>query len=144
MITKTLQVHPGINYISMWDNFENEIQPGHVIINKRVCGCGFTEYYLGHYESIILASPRNSLLQNKYEQHPECFYATPVQNPTKKELASLGIDSKDEAAISKYKFGVFLGRLQEYLNFILVESRRLGYLVPYKFLVTYDSFPKLI
>lgn len=41
----------------------------HYILNKRICGCGATEAYIGSDRKVILASPRKQLLYNKYSQH---------------------------------------------------------------------------
>lgn len=41
----------------------------HYILNKRICGCGATEAYIGSDRKVILASPRKQLIYNKYSQH---------------------------------------------------------------------------
>ena len=45
------------------------IRDRHYILNKRICGCGATEAYIGSDRKVILASPRKQLLYNKYSQH---------------------------------------------------------------------------
>ena len=62
-----LNVPIGIKYISDWQDFY--LPQGHIIVNKIVTGCGFTEYCLNNNIPTILCSPRKVLLENKYEQH---------------------------------------------------------------------------
>ena len=61
-----------INYISQWDDFE--LPKGHSVIDKSVCGCGFTHYCLTNKDFIILVSPRVSLLENKLGQIGGCYF----------------------------------------------------------------------
>ena len=62
-----LKVPYGIQYISEWKNYDLPI--GHVIVDKGVTGCGYTEYCLRNNHPVILCSPRKLLLENKFEQH---------------------------------------------------------------------------
>ena len=65
-----IRVPAYIKYLSDWKDFYNNIpQNGHYILNKKVCGCGATELFLGCDKKCILASPRKNLLYNKYSQH---------------------------------------------------------------------------
>lgn len=64
-----INVPKGINYIGDWKDFKYPY--GHVIMDKTVCGCGFTEYCLTSKIPTIVASPRKALLENKFEQHQE-------------------------------------------------------------------------
>ena len=59
-----LKVPYGIQYISDWKNYDLPI--GHVIVDKGVTGCGYTEYCLRNNHSVILCSPRKLLLENKF------------------------------------------------------------------------------
>jgi hypothetical protein len=56
-----------VEYISNWKEF-NYIS-GHLILDKTICGCGFTEYCLNNNIPTVLCSPRKKLLENKEEQH---------------------------------------------------------------------------
>jgi len=56
-----------IEYISEWQNFQYPL--GHLILDKTICGCGFTEYCLNNNIPTVLCSPRKKLLENKEEQH---------------------------------------------------------------------------
>jgi len=62
-----IYVPENIEYISEWKEFKYPM--GHVILDKTICGCGFTEYCLNNDIPILLCSPRKRLLENKEEQH---------------------------------------------------------------------------
>ena len=111
-----LEVPYGIQFISEWENYV--FPKGHVIVDKGVTGCGYTEYCLTNNLPIVLCSPRKLLLENKSEQHqgdPNIFY---VRN-------DLG-EYKDVLDL-KTKIKSFIGYCFEELN------------EPPKLLVTYDS-----
>ena len=56
-----------IRYIGDWEEFK---LPGHPhIMDKQIPGCGFTEWCLTNEQDVILCSPRNMLILNKWEQH---------------------------------------------------------------------------
>ena len=66
-------VPKNVRFISNWEGFELPNKPS--IIDKKVPGCGFTEYCLTNNENVVLCSPRKLLLNNKYRQHlGEVFY----------------------------------------------------------------------
>lgn len=66
----TLNVPDGIKYLSEWKELWNLLPMNqHYILNKRICGCGATEAYIGSDRKVILASPRKQLIYNKYSQH---------------------------------------------------------------------------
>jgi hypothetical protein len=60
-------VPQGIKYISEWQDYD--LPRGHVIVDKGVTGCGYTEYTLTNNLPTVLCSPRKLLLENKSEQH---------------------------------------------------------------------------
>ena len=62
-----INVPKDIEYISEWKDFEYPF--GHNILDKTICGCGFTEYCLNNDIPTVLCSPRKKLLENKEEQH---------------------------------------------------------------------------
>ena len=67
MIKTKFSVPYGIQFISEWEDY---IFPkGHVIVDKGVTGCGYTEYCLTNKLPVVLCSPRKLLLENKSEQH---------------------------------------------------------------------------
>lgn len=85
MINKQIiNVPENIEHISDWTSFS--LPQGHNIIDKTICGCGFTEYCLRNNVPIILCSPRKVLLENKADQHnnmddPETGERVPNPNP---------------------------------------------------------------
>ena len=62
-----INVPENVEYISEWTDFEYPL--GHLILDKTICGCGFTEYCLNNSIPTVLCSPRKKLLENKEEQH---------------------------------------------------------------------------
>ena len=62
-----ISVPETVEYISEWKEFEYPL--GHLIFDKTICGCGFTEYCLNNSIPTVLCSPRKKLLENKEEQH---------------------------------------------------------------------------
>ena len=56
-----------IDYLSKWETFDSTLPQGKVILNKNICGCGCTEYYLCNDMPVILVSPRKELLHCKME-----------------------------------------------------------------------------
>ena len=62
-----IKVPEDIDYIGEWESFT--LPPEHSILDKTICGCGFTEYCLNNNIPTILCSPRKKLLENKEEQH---------------------------------------------------------------------------
>ena len=57
----------GIKYISEWTDYKLPL--GHIIVDKGVTGCGYTEFCLTNDNPVILCSPRKLLLENKNDQH---------------------------------------------------------------------------
>lgn len=70
MKKEEIKVNLGIKFLSEMEGLFNVLpDKGHYIFNKKVCGCGATELFLGCDKKCILASPRKNLLYNKYSQH---------------------------------------------------------------------------
>ena len=68
-------VPQGIRYIGNWKEYNLNLFQFPHILDKKIPGCGYTEYCLTNDIPIILCSPRLMLLQNKYDQHQgELFY----------------------------------------------------------------------
>ena len=104
-----------IKYISEWSEYK--IPSGHVIVDKGVTGCGYTEYTLTNNLPTVLCSPRKLLLENKSEQHQGDINILYLKNEIK--------DINDIAILrNKIRNHIFL-----------CDEENL----PIKFLVTYDS-----
>lgn len=110
----------GIQFISDWDDYEFP-RGRHLIVDKGVTGCGYTEYCLKPQTgNVVLCSPRKLLLENKAEQHegdPNILY---LENPG---------NLKDFKDVSKY----MIKAIGEHI----LKCKFSG--LPVKFLVTYDS-----
>ena len=98
----TITVPLGIKYISEFKDLYNNIPTnGHYILNKKVCGCGATELYLGCDKKCILASPRKNLLYNKYSQHLSDNFHLFRYNGDKDKYFSNGSISSSETVTYK-------------------------------------------
>ena len=60
-----IKVPVDCEYLSMWKDFDTFLPPGHIILNKEICGCGCTDYYLTNDSPVILVSPRRRLIESK-------------------------------------------------------------------------------
>lgn len=104
----TLNVPAGIKYLSEWKELWNLLPMNqHYILNKRICGCGATEAYIGSDRKVILASPRKQLIYNKYSQHlSDNLHLYRYQGNREKYFESKSYSEKDVFAfndeLSKY------------------------------------------
>ena len=117
MNKKIIKVPSGrdIKYISEW--LEYKIPQGHVIVDKGVTGCGYTEYTLTNNLPTVLCSPRKLLLENKSEQHQSDLNILYLKN-----------EITDIKSIHELK-----NKIRNHI-FLCDEEN-----LPIKFLVTYDS-----
>ena len=104
-----------IKYISEWSEYK--IPQGHVIVDKGVTGCGYTEYTLTNNLPTVLCSPRKLLLENKSEQHQNDLNILYLKN-----------EITDIKSIHELK-----NKIRNHI-FLCDEEN-----LPIKFLVTYDS-----
>ena len=65
MINFDIVVPKEYQYLSNWTDFDSIMPPGHIILNKSICGCGCTDYYLTNDLPVILVSPRKALITSK-------------------------------------------------------------------------------
>jgi hypothetical protein len=134
-----------VRFISNWEGFELPNKPS--IIDKKVPGCGFTEYCLTNDENVVLCSPRKLLLNNKYRQHlGEVFYVenkldqdeTVDKDLEKFTKGSTYIPTKFEDEVDERERVNILNSLkaeiEQYINSRVFNAK------PVKLLVTYDSF----
>ena len=104
----TLNVPDGIKYLSEWKELWNLLPMNqHYILNKRICGCGATEAYIGSDRKVILVSPRIQRLYNKYSQHlSDNLHLYRYQGNREKYFESKSYSEKDVFAfndeLSKY------------------------------------------
>ncbi len=60
-----LKVPTDIKWLGQWVKFDRVMPQGKIILNKNICGCGCTEYYLRNDQPVILVSPRKELINCK-------------------------------------------------------------------------------
>jgi len=138
-LKETLIVPRGIRFISEWTEFDLNKLAKKCIINKKIPGCGMTEYYLTNSYNVILASPRKILLQNKFDQHSEDVFL--VKNELDQDLQ---IDKELETDVNLSQSGdskdtaIIYNSISKLLKFYV--DKRESENKPIKILVTYDSY----
>ena len=138
-------VPAGIRYMSEWKDFTIPDYP--CIMDKKIPGCGFTEYCLTNSENVILCSPRKLLLRNKEKQHlGEVLYVNnslDQDETTDKDLEkfnrSSGIVPTKLTEITPEATQLeIIENLKNLINTYSLNRRLAGF--PVKIIVTYDSF----
>ena len=151
-----VEVPAGIRYLSDWPDFDfRNFYGRHIIINKQITGCGFTEFALTCCLPVVLSSPRNILMQNKKDQHGDDVYL--VINRDLEELQpSLDYDPSEKkdkpegskATLIEDKYSSMLDSYKEKDESVYIRIRKeiseyLNYILPQgkspKIIVTYDS-----
>ena len=142
---RVIIVPKGIRFISDWEEYDLEDFKFQHILDKKIPGCGYTEYCIRNDMNIILCSPRKILLENKYDQHKdEVFYFKneldkdvrydkDINNLDKKKAEKEIIIDIPESKKSQIIQSLF-SSLGGYIE------RCIFYNKPIKILVTYDSF----
>lgn len=143
----------GIRYVSEWENFTIPDFPH--IMDKQIPGCGFTEWCLTNNQDVVLCSPRRILLENKTEQHEgEVYYFRNEYEDESgpqldKDLTAISAGRKTKSPTYDNSFEIWTRKVDikkqdlyekkedEILNYI---STRRSQGLPFKLLVTYDSF----
>lgn len=146
-----IEVPKNIRYISEWDEFYTEIFPRFPhIMDKQIPGCGFTEWCLTNPDNVILCSPRNMLILNKYEQHPGDVFRVfndkyDLDPEVDKDLSS---DKPEAKGVEEFQAKLIKMTKEEETSFTSRLWNDLGAYIrgkqaerkPFKILVTYDSF----
>ena len=154
-------VPKGIRYVGeinsetgkrVWEDYKLEDYDFKHILNKKLTGCGFTEYCIKNKQYLILISPRKFLLENKEDQHEgEVYY---VKNELETSVDyELDLSHDDKQAIenkvksteaSENSTIENLDRLKRDLRNTMrsweAEYGKHNPEHPFKILVTYDSF----
>ena len=137
-----INVPKGIRFINQWTEFQLQDFP--CILDKKIPGCGFTEYCITNNQNIILASPRKILLENKEAQHKGEVLLIKNQldqvirvdkSLEKKDTMLINIDVSDQE-----RDNIILAIKQQVIDY---ANDRYSKNLPCKILVTYDSY-KLI
>ena len=165
MIKETIVVPKDIRYLSDWSKLPDgyslaKFQYPH-ILDKKIPGCGFTEYCISCPQDTLICSPRKFLLENKEEQHRgEVFY---FENDFEAELSiddnltdSITKSNRSSSVISP--FTSYKSPEDEIKEEQEMQQARMEWLdrktkelsaymemrfnqgLPYKILVTYDTF----
>ena len=136
----------------VWLDYDLNLYDFPHILNKKLTGCGFTEYCIKNKQKLILISPRKFLLENKEDQHEgEVYY---VKNELETSVDyELDLNQDDLKAIDERKKTTDasenitienLDRLKRDLrNAMRLWEAKYGKdnpEHPFKILVTYDSF----
>jgi hypothetical protein len=139
-------VPKGIRYISNWKDYNlSDFNFPH-ILDKKIPGCGYTEYCITSNLNVILCSPRKILLENKEEQHPDTvFYFKNELEDNIEVDKDITREGKSEAEIAEEKLEEKKRELQRKLEEMIQKlndylSRCIYNDIPAKVLVTYDSF----
>ena len=151
-----------VNFISEWKDYS--YPQGHCIVDKTICGCGYTEFCLRNDIPTILLSPRKALLENKERQHnrpdengqilyPVYYFRNEKEAlvdfdnslvPDKgeeKNVTSLSftVIDKNAMAISQEEKAQYLMNLKMQLSNYLQTTQTIP-----KILVTYDSLHYIV
>lgn len=118
-----IQVPDHVNRISDWINFDNVLPQGKSIVNKVLCGCGMTHYYLSNNRPVIWAAPRKHLISNKYND-------TLLPNMHYYDCESIVNDEERKNLLIKY------------LSDFITKPFKTPF--PPKILVTFDSFHQVV
>lgn len=152
MEKNVLIVPSNIRYMNEWEDFYNNFPRFPHILDKQVPGCGFTEWCLTNPDNVILCSPRNMLILNKWEQHPNEVFRVyndkyDVDPGVDKDLNKTGIDKE---TVPEKTFIEILNEMTKeermsfteelYYNLKEYFKKMDALKKPYKILVTYDSF----
>ena len=131
----------------LWD-YELDLYDFPHILNKKLTGCGYTEYCLKNKQKLILISPRKFLLENKEEQHEGDVYYVRNELETSVDY-ELDLNKDDVKSIKEKAEKTEAGERAtiknlENLKRNLRDTMRQWEMYrgdePFKILVTYDSF----
>lgn len=120
------------------------------ILNKKLTGCGYTEYCLGNKQLLILTSPRKFLLDNKFDQHKDEYNVYYVKNELETSVDyELDLNKDDLRAIKEKAEKTEAGKRETEKNLDKLKTDLRNTIrawnevdddKPFKILVTYDSF----
>lgn len=140
------EIDPGTQK-RLWD-YELDLYNFPHILNKKLTGCGYTEYCLKNKQKLILISPRKFLLENKEEQHEGDVYYVKNELETSVDY-ELDLSKDDVKSIKEKAEKTEAGKKAtiknlENLKRNLRDAMRQWEMYrgddPFKILVTYDSF----
>ena len=142
----SIPVPPGIRYMSEWGDFNLNVFDHAFIIDKKIPGCGFTEYCLTSEDDVVLCSPRKILLENKENQHQgdvlyvknELEFDPNLDVDMNKKIIEHAGNITEEDNISEANILDIKDRMKtDVANYIHLRDLERK---PCKIIVTYDSF----
>lgn len=138
-------VPKGVRYISEWKDYCLDAFPFKHILDKKIPGCGFTEYCLTGQENVILCSPRRILLENKEMQHQDSvlYFKNELDEDSAvdkdiSKITKASATPEEKLELDRIKRQQILDDLESQLNRYYTYCTFNG--LPCKILVTYDSF----
>lgn len=147
-----INVPAGIRFISEWKNFSDQFPKDEsYILDKKIPGCGFTEWVLGNERNTILCSPRVILIRNKWEQHKDSVFDVYYNSGNKYpgiDIEASELKRKMERRAYLIQTNRITGSKTQPANKDGLDVRFKKYMAirgnkPYKIMVTYDSFKKV-
>ena len=154
-------VPKGIRYIGeidpktgekVWKEYELDLYDFPHILNKKLTGCGYTEYCIKNKQKLILISPRKFLLENKEDQHKDDVYYVKNELETSVDY-ELDLNKDDLKAIKEKAKKTDAGDKETVKNLDILKKNLRNAMRewewkyredlenhPFKILVTYDSF----
>ena len=144
MVKNVIKSPSGIQYMSEWVDYD--FPEGHVIVDKGVTGCGYTEYCLRNNLNIVLCSPRKLLLENKRDQHVNDLNILYLENSIEDfgDVKSFKNRIRDHIANCQGPFG---GKPTKFLvtydstHYVIAALKELGYLESFFFII--DEFQSI-
>lgn len=141
----SLYVPSHIHKISDWEDFEEHLPEGSMMLNKVFPGCGMTYYFLHSDRPVVLCAPRNSLLVNKADQLDE-------ELGINGDIVSLGGHSieyyyftpstKSNVEVRRNENDLKFNQLRRIASGVSANPFQPKRFVP-KILTTYDSLPTI-
>ena len=146
-IKQKINVPAGVRYISEWKGFE--LLPDPYILDKKIPGCGFTEFCITNGMNIILCSPRIVLLENKQQQHPDDVLfvrnsldvslnvdrdITKSNSPLSREVKTPTLTEEEKQKLLEENYQNLYQQVESYYYHCISHGK------PCKLLVTYDSY----
>ena len=146
-----------VRFMTSWNEYNLGDFDFQHILDKKVPGCGYTEYCIRNDMDIILCSPRKILLQNKKDQHGnEIFYFKNDMDPSADyDKHVITGEDKKKSRVPPIPFRLMredpvkAAKREEMLRKQLESTKkklktyvlkRIADQKPLKILVTYDSF----
>ncbi len=145
MKNNNIKVPPHVHKISDWEDFEEHLPKGSMMLNKVFPGCGMTHYYLHSDKPVLLCAPRNSLLINKVEQldeEKEIQGAVLSSGGTKVEYYYFTPSCKSQEEERLRENQLKFDELRRIVNGVPSNPFKPERFIP-KILVTYDSLPTI-